>query len=91
MFGRRVFIPAWILTDGKRRYTQPMLTLYTEVFLILFGMLAVTGVLVCLTHWLADFAESRVPSYRRELEAAYSRFHRFLRAVRAAAIKGVHP
>ena len=71
-------------------YTEPMLALYIDVFLILVGMLTVTGVLVCLTHWLADFADTRVPSYRRELETTYASFHRFLMAVRAAAVRRVH-
>ena len=66
------------------------LALYTEVFLVLLGMLTVTGVLVCLMHWLAGFADTRVPSYRRQLEARYASFHRFLMAVRAAAVRGVH-
>ena len=72
------------------RYTEPMLTLYTEVVLVLLGMLTVTGVLVCLMHWLADFADTRVPFHRRQLEATYASFHRFLMAVRAAAIRSVH-
>ena len=57
--------------------------------LILFVMLAVTAVLVCLMHWLNDYMETRVPDFRRELEATYARFHRFLLAVRAAAVRGV--
>lgn len=58
--------------------------------LILFGMLSVTAVLVWLLHWLNDYVETRVPHFRRELEATYASFHRFLVAVRAAAIRGVH-
>ncbi len=57
--------------------------------LVFLGMLSVTAVLVCLLHWLNDYLETRVPHYRRELEATYASFYRFLLAVRAAAVRGV--
>ena len=77
----------------KRRYTVAMLTLNSNVVLIVAVIAIVGGVTVCLTHWLAErlleYAETRVPFYRRELDARYASFHRFLRAVRLAAIRGV--
>lgn len=58
-------------------------------FFIVFGMLAVTGVLSWLLHALSEHVETRVPAYRRPLEAMYASFHRFLQAVRAAAERGI--
>lgn len=55
--------------------------------LIFFGMVAVTAALVSLMHWLAAYVDSYVPPYRRKLEATYASFHRFLLAIRTAAIR----
>jgi hypothetical protein len=53
---------------------------------VLFGALAVTAVLAWLLHTLNEHLEHRVPRYRRKLEAMYASFHRFLAAVRTAAV-----
>jgi hypothetical protein len=53
---------------------------------VLFGALAVTGVLAWLLHTLNEHLEHRVPRYQRKLEAMYASFHRFLAAVRTAAV-----
>jgi hypothetical protein len=57
--------------------------------LILTAMFGVTLVLSWLLHKLSVHAETRVPTYRRQLDATYASFHRFLMAVRAAAVRGV--
>lgn len=53
---------------------------------VLFGALAVTGVLAWLLHTLNERLDRRIPRYRRKLEAMYASFHRFLEAVRTAAV-----
>jgi hypothetical protein len=53
---------------------------------VLFGALAVTGLLAWLLHTLNERLENRVPRYRRKLEAMYASFYRFLEAVRTAAV-----
>ena len=57
--------------------------------LIFTAMLGVTLVLSWLLHRLSVHAETRVPIYRRQVDATYASFHRFLMAVRAAAVRGV--
>lgn len=37
---------------------------------------------------LLERLERRTPRYRRQLEAAYASFHRFLLAIRMAALRG---
>jgi hypothetical protein len=63
-------------------WTDPLVIRSLLIILVVFAATAV----VC---WglaiLNERALSHVPSYRRELEATYARFHRFLAAVRAAA------
>jgi hypothetical protein len=50
-------------------------------------LLLVGAVLIVGLHVLSEYLEHRVPRYRRELEATYVSFHRFLLAVRCAAVR----
>ena len=53
-------------------------------------LLALVFVLVTIPCGLLQrAAERRPPAHRRELEAAYAAFHRFLSAVRCAALRAV--
>lgn len=52
-------------------------------------VIAVVAGLMWLLHTLNEYAENRVPPHRRELEAMYESFHRFLSAVRCAALRAI--
>ena len=71
-------------------YTSAMLDRYLLTrLLVLFGLFAVTALLGWLLHTLHERSEHRVPRYRRQLVEMYESFHRFLEAVREAAVRGV--
>lgn len=56
--------------------------------------LSVIVALGLLASWaltkLSDHMENRTPAFRRELEATYASFRRFLMTVRAAAVRGLY-
>jgi hypothetical protein len=58
-------------------------------FFVLFAWFVVTAILMWLTHAVKTCFENRVPAFRRELEAAYTRFHKLLLAVRCAALRSI--
>jgi hypothetical protein len=62
---------------------------YWPAFAAIFGVVAVVVCLMWLLHMASDYAERQTPAFRLELEAAYASFHRFLSAVRCAALRAV--
>ena len=62
-------------------FIRPLLILSVVVALGLLASWALTK--------LSDHMEHRTPAFRRELEARYTSFRRFLITVRAAAVRGL--
>jgi hypothetical protein len=58
-------------------------------FAVFGAVLTVVAVLCWLMHTLNDWSDRRVPPYRRDIEATYASFHRFLSAIRCAALRSV--
>jgi uncharacterized membrane protein YidH (DUF202 family) len=63
--------------------TQGALTSIAAIAVIVSVILAVVG----LVSWLLHTASERPPHYRRELDATYVSFRRFLIAVQAVVVK----
>jgi hypothetical protein len=58
-------------------------------FLVLAVLFVVIPGLMWLLHSLNEHVENRVPPHRRELVAMYESFHKFLCAVRCAALRAI--
>jgi hypothetical protein len=58
-----------------------------KVLGILAAVLTLVGVLMFAFHAFATRLENRIPPYRRELEATYASFRRFLMTVQAVVIR----
>ena len=63
--------------------TQEALISIAAIAVIVSVILAVVG----LVSWLLQRASHRTPFYRRELEATYASFRRFLMTVQAVVVK----
>jgi len=63
--------------------TQAALMSIAAIAVIVSVILAVVG----LASWLLQRASQRTPFYRRELEATYASFHRFLMTVQAVVVR----
>jgi flagellar basal body-associated protein FliL len=63
--------------------TQGSLIWIAAIAVIVSAILAVVG----LVSWLLHSASERTPYYRRELEATYASFRRFLMTVQAVVVK----
>jgi flagellar basal body-associated protein FliL len=63
--------------------TQGALVSIVAIALIVSVILAVVG----LVSWMLHAASERPPHYRRELEATYASFRRFLMTVQAVVVK----
>lgn len=53
-------------------------------------VLVFVGVLCWVAATLNEYVANRPPAFRRELEAAYLKFHRFLMTIRAVAVRGLY-
>ena len=59
-----------------------------EALAIVAAVLCVVGAACYLLQAVSERLDRRTPPYRRQLEAAYASFHRFLLAIRLAALRG---
>jgi len=74
------------------RVTDPQTPLTYAVLIITAAAIAVASVgllLSWLMHRLHERFEHRVPRHRRQLEATYASFRRFLMTVRFAAVRSL--
>jgi hypothetical protein len=66
--------------------SQGALISIAAIAVIVSAILSVVGAL----SWLLHKASERTPYYRRELEATYASFRRFLMTVQAVVVKRLH-
>ena len=78
-------VEVWYASRVDSPWTDPFMI---RALAIMAAVLCVVGAACYLLQGLSERLEARTPSYRRQLEAAYASFHRFLLAVRLAALRG---